>query len=167
MSACRSCTEAVRPLGRAALLLVCCALLASCGFRQARILAEQGVKEFHDLLNREQYGAIYDASDDSLRKSMSRSDFVAYLSDIHFRLGTARKTTISGFEVNTSPGQESQVALAAETAFDRGTAKEQFLWRVTRGRAVLLEYRADIGRSTGPRTVLQPRRPDSRLTSCG
>ncbi len=172
MSACRFCVEAVpreAPVVRAALLVLCCLLLASCGFRRSRILAEQGVKEFHDLMDREQYEAIYNASDDSLKKTMSLSDFVAYLRDIHSRLGNAKRSSVTGFSVNSSPGQGAQVALAMETEFDRGTAQERFLWRVTGGRTVLLDYRAEVERSTGPRTVqiLQPSRPDSSLTSSG
>ncbi len=167
MSGCRPFSKALRRGGRAALLVLCCVLLATCGLRRSRVLAEEGVKEFHDLMNREQYDTIYNASDDSLKKSMSRADFASYLGDIHNRLGDARKTTVTAFSVNASPGQGSQVALAMETDFDRGTAQERFLWRVTGGRAVLLDYKADIERSTGPRTVLQPTRRDSRSTSSG
>jgi uncharacterized protein DUF4019 len=154
MSACPRCTEkALRSARRLALLFLCCILLASCGFRRSRILAEQGVKEFHLLLDRGQYETIYSQSGDSLKKSMSRSDFVSYLQDIHTRLGNTRKTAPSGFSVNASPGEGAQVALAMETEFDRGVAQERFLWLVTGGHAVLLDYRADIERSSGPRTV--------------
>ncbi len=156
MSACLSCARSAprkAPVARAALLLLCLCVLATCGFRRSRILAEQGVKEFHDLMDREQYEAIYNASDDSLKKAMSLSDFVAYLRDIHSRLGDARTFTVNGFSVNSSPGQGAQVALAMETEFDRGTAQERFLWRVAGGRALLLDYRAEVERSTGPRTV--------------
>ena len=154
MSGCPRCTEnALRPAVRIGVLLLCCLLFASCGFRRSRMVAEQGVKEFHTLLDAEQYETIYARSDDSLKKSTSRTDFVDYLRDVHSRLGKTRKTTPGGFSVNASPGQGAQVALAMETEFDRGTAQERFLWRVTDGRAVLLDYHAEIERSSGPRTV--------------
>jgi hypothetical protein len=154
MSACPRCTEkALRSAQRLALLLLCCILLASCGFRRSRMLAEQGVNEFHALLDRGQYETIYSQSGDPLKKSMSRSDFVSYLQDIHSRLGNTRKTARSGFSVNATPGEGAHVALSMETEFDRGVAQERFLWLVTGGHAVLLDYRADIERSSGPRTV--------------
>ncbi len=175
MSACQPCAErAPRLPGRIAVLLLCCVLLASCGFRKSRSLAEQGVTEFHRLFNREQYEAIYDQSDDSMKKSISRQDFVSYLRDIHSRLGNTRKTTTSGFAVNASPGQAANVELVQETEFDQGAAQERFLWLVKGGRAVLLGYRAEVQRSTGPRTVnvyqelpYCPSRSDTLFTSTG
>ena len=154
MSDCPRFTEvALRSAPRIATVLLCALLLASCGFRKSRLMAEAGVKEFHALLDREQYEQIYEQGGDSLRKSTSKVDFIAYLQGIHSRLGNTRKTTASGFSVNTSPGEGAQVALAMETEFDRGVAQERFLWRVSGGRAVLLDYHAEIERSTGPRTV--------------
>lgn len=154
MSACPRLPEAaLRAATRIAALLLCSLLAASCGLRTSRLLAEAGVKEFHALLDREQYETIYEQGDDSLRKSTSKADFVAYLQGIHSRLGNTKKTTPSGFSVDASPGQGAQVALAMETEFDRGVAQERFLWRVRGGRAVLLDYKARIERSTGPRTV--------------
>jgi hypothetical protein len=154
MSACLSFGEkALQSAGRVALLGLCCILLAQCGFRRSRILAEQGVKEFHAYLDSGRYETIYSQSGDSLKKAMSQADFVAYLRDIHFRLGNTQRTTTNGFSEIASPGQGTEVALVTETQFDRGVAQERFLWRVTGGGVVLLDYRADIERSTGPRTV--------------
>ena len=170
MCACPRFTEmALRSAARVAVVLLCSLLLASCEFRKSRLIAEAGVKEFHALLDREQYEQIYDQGDDSLRESTSKADFVAYLQGIHSRMGNTRKTTASGFSVNASPGEGAQVALAMETEFDRGVAQERFLWRVSGGRAVLLDYHAEIERSTGPRTVqaLRTSRSETRLTSSG
>jgi len=171
MSACPSCTErGLRSAGRIALLLLCSILLASCGLRKSRSLAEQGVREFHRLYDREKYEAIYDQSDDSMKKSMSRQDFVSYLRNLHSRLGTTRRTSTSGFSVNASPGQGASVELIMETEFDWGAAQERFLWLVEGGKAVLLAYSAEVQRSTGPRTVnlyLRPSRSETLLTSRG
>lgn len=154
MSACRPCAEsAMNMTARVALVMICCVVLASCGLRRSQITAEQGVKEFHALLDKGQYDAIYDGSDDSLRRTWGRADFVKYLSDVHSRLGKAGKATTRGFQVNATTGQGTEVALAMETEFQRGLAEERFIWRVTGDHAVLLDYRADIRRSSGPTTV--------------
>ncbi len=154
MSACRPFAEgAFRAPARVALMTICCVLLASCGLRQSRILAQRGVKEFHTLLDREEYTTIWDRSDDSLKKSWTRTDFIAYLRNVHSRLGASRKTDTKGFQVNAVAGQSTEVALAMETEFDSGLAEERFLWRLRDDHAVLVDYRADIKSSTGPTTV--------------
>jgi len=154
MSVCRSCAErSARRAALVAMTMFCSLLLASCGLRGSRVRAEQGVKEFHDLFNREQYDAIYDRSDSSLKKSWTRADFAAYLRDIHSQLGRAGRASDRGFQVNASTSQGIEVALATETQFERGVADERFLWRIEDSRAVLLGYRADVKPSAGPRTV--------------
>ena len=154
MSGCRFCAERSRSaMARACAAVLCCMVLASCGLRKSRIVAEQGVRDFHALLNKEQYEAIYDASDDSLKRTWARADFVKYLAEVHSQLGPARKAATRGFQVNAQTGQGAEVALEMETEFQRGLAEERFIWRVNGDHAVLLDYRADIRRSSGPRTV--------------
>jgi hypothetical protein len=151
---CRSCAERSRRAAlRIALAVLCVLLLASCGLRQSKIRAEQGVKEFHALLNKGQYDAIYDASDSALKKNWTRTDFAAYLSDIHSRLGMAGRSTTQGFQVQAATGEGTEVALAVQTEFDHGMAQERFVWLIEGERAVLLDYRADVKPSPGPRTV--------------
>jgi hypothetical protein len=151
---CRLCAERSR---RAAFRIVpaalCVLLLASCGFREAREHAEEGVKEFHALMNKGQYDAIYDASDSQLKKSWSRTDFAAYLGDIHSRLGMAGRSVTQGFQVNASTAMGTEVALAVQTEFDHGMAQERFVWHIEGERAVLVDYKADVKPSPGPSTV--------------
>jgi hypothetical protein len=144
MFACQPCAENHQKALRSVVALLCVLPLVSCGFRQSRIHAEQGVREFHALLDKEKYEAIYDASDDSLKKAWTRADFTAYLKEIHSQLGNARKTVSHGFQINASTTQGTEVALAMDTSFDFGTAQERFVWRLEGNRAVLLDYRAEI-----------------------
>jgi hypothetical protein len=154
MSAFRPCAEsAYHTATRVAVMALCCLLLVSCGLRESKIRAEQGVKEFHSLLNSEQYDVIYDRSGNQLKKSWTRADFIAFLRDIHSRLGKTGKATTLGYQVNASTGQGTEVALAMRTEFERGLAEEQFVFGVEGNRIVLLGYRADIKRSNGPTTV--------------
>ena len=166
MFACRLCAENHHKAVRFVVALLCVLPLVSCGFRQSRIRAEQGVREFHALLDKEKYGAIYDASDDSLRKAWTKADFTAYLKEIHSRLGNARKTVSHGFQINASTTQATEVALAMNTSFDFGTAQERFVWRLEGKRAILLDYRAEIKPLPVPNTA-RVHFPASKLvTTC-
>ncbi|MGO9409497.1 MAG: hypothetical protein ACLQCB_01955 [Spirochaetia bacterium] len=150
----RPCAErSLSTAARVALVALCALLLASCGLRQSRIRAEQGVKEFHALLNKEQYDAIYDKGGDALKKAWTRSDFKVYLADIHSQLGMARKAVSRGFQASESTGQGTEVGLEMETTFDHGIADERFLWRLEGDTPVLLDYRADVEPAAGPTTV--------------
>jgi hypothetical protein len=151
---CPRCAESPRGrILRMASAALCVLLLASCGLRQSRLRAEQAVREFHALLNKGQYDAIYNDSDAALKKAWTRADFTAYLASIHSRLGMAGTSATRGYQVNASTTSGTEVALSVETRFDDGTAQERFVWRIEGDRAVLLDYRADITPAPGPRTV--------------
>lgn len=159
--------KAVRSAARAALLVLALAVLASCGFRRAGLVAQGAVRQFHARLDAQQYDLIYDEAGDSLKTSMTKSDFTAYLNDIHSRLGKVRKFTTGGFQINATAGQGTEVALAVETDFEQGAAEEKFLWRIQADRAVLMGYTADVRRSTGPSTVQASRSSVTRRTASG
>jgi len=154
MHACRYCAESsISTFARVAVIAFGALLLASCGLGQSRMRAEQGVKEFHALLNKERYDAIYDRSGDSLKKAWTRVDFKAYLTDVHSRLGTAGKAVSRGFQISASTGQGTEVDLEMETTFDHGIANERFVWRLEGDQPVLLDYRVDVKPAAGPTTV--------------
>lgn len=156
---------AARAAGLLALAVLCVMALASCGFMRSRARAQEAVKEFHALLDKGQYESIYDQGDDALKSSNTKSDFVAYLRDIHTRLGSSRHSTTRGFQVSTVAGEGSRVALKVETEFDRGTAEEHFVWRMTGSRVLLAGYTATVERTAEPPSVLLPQRSRSFETA--
>ena len=171
MSDSRPCVRTIfRAAARTCVLVLACLLAASCGFRQSRLLAEQAVKDFHDMLDRRQYDAIYNAADDLLKSSMTKADFVGYLQGVRDRLGQVRRASGRGFQINSAAGQGTRVALSFETDFERGTATERFIWRIDDTRATLVLYTAAVEKTTAPQTVLRYPRASSdaaRLTSSG
>ncbi|HVO38199.1 MAG TPA: DUF4019 domain-containing protein [Spirochaetia bacterium] len=171
MSDCRPCAEmSFRTAARACALVLCSLLAASCGFRHSRIVAEQAVKDFHGMLDRRQYEAIYNAGDDSLRTTMTKADFVQYLQGVRDRLGTVIRADSRGFQLNSIAGQGTRVALSVETEFERGTATERFIWRIDDDRALLVLYTATVEKTTAPQTVRRDQRSSNeatRLTSSG
>ncbi len=147
---------------RLGLLILCVTALASCGFMRSRARAQEAVKQFHSLLDKGQYESIYDQGDDALKTSSTKTDFVAYLRDIHMRLGPTRHSTTRGFQVSTVAGKGSQVALEVETKFDRGTAEERFVWRITGNRVLLAGYTATVRRTAEPPSVFRSQPGNSR-----
>jgi hypothetical protein len=133
-------------------------------------VGEQAVRDFHVMLDQRQYEAIYNAADDSLRTSMTKSDFVEYLQGVRDRLGTVVKANSRGFQITTAAGQGTRVALSFETEFERGTATERFTWRIDEDKALLVLYTATVEKTTAPQTVRRDQRlsrEPTRLTSSG
>jgi hypothetical protein len=103
-------------------------------------LGNQAVKQFHEQLAAGQYIAIYDAADETLRESRSKSDFVNLLQSVHEKLGDVQYLNSSWKGVAFHGGQRATIALDFETKFTNGTATEQFVWQEHDNRLALSRY---------------------------
>jgi hypothetical protein len=92
-------------------------------------LGNQAVKQFHGQLAAGQYVAIYDAADETLRESTSKSDFVNLLQSVHEKLGDVQDLNSSWIGVAFHGGQRATIALYFDTKFTNGTGAEQFAWQ--------------------------------------
>ncbi len=86
-------------------------------------LGNQAVKQFHEQLAAGQYVAIYDAANETLRESTSKSDLNPSWKGIAFH-GRQRAT----------------IALYFDTKFTNGTGTEQFVWQKDNNRLTLSWY---------------------------
>ena len=170
MSVCRPFAEMKKALLPVGVLLLCCVLLSSCGFRKSRMLAEQAVKQFHQRLDSGQYETIYEQADQSLKDSRQKAEFITSLRDLHEKLGKAGKTTMGGFQLMSVSGQGSGVALVMQTEFARGLVEERFVWRLKDGTAELSAYTFTVTKAVSPPSVYRDQpasRLATRLTSTG
>lgn len=100
----------------------------------------QAVQQFHEQLAAGQYVAIYDASDEALRKCTSKSDFIDILQAVHDKLGTVQDLNPSWKGVAFHGGHRATIALYFDTKFTNGTATEQFVWQDYNNRLTLSRY---------------------------
>ena len=103
-------------------------------------LGNQAVKQFHEQLAAGQYVAIYDAADETLRESTSKSNFVNLLQSVHDKLGDVQDLNSSWKGVAFHGSQSATIALYFDTKFANGTGTEQFVWQKHDNRLTLSRY---------------------------
>lgn len=103
-------------------------------------LGNQAVKQFHEQLAAGQYVAIYDAANETLRESTSKSDFVNLLQSVHEKLGDVQDLNPSWKGIAFHGRQRATIALYFDTKFTNGTGAEQFVWQKDDNRLTLSWY---------------------------
>lgn len=119
-------------------------LAAACSFTEARDLAEAEVRRFHEQVNAGEHQRLYDAASPELKRITSQEEFLALLGMISERMGAVRETTRDSWNVDYNNGV-SQVRLGYDTRFERGSAREEFTYRIEGDRAILVSYRINSG----------------------
>ena len=113
--------------------------IAACSFSADADLAEAKVPEFHALLDAGDAHAIYAASADDLKKSVSERDFVAFIDAIHRKLGPVKSMEKPAWQSSHMPGG-TFVTLTYKTQFSEGEATERFVYRIVGDQATLAGY---------------------------
>jgi hypothetical protein len=113
--------------------------LAACSVSADTERAEQAIQHFHERLDAGQSAAIYDAAAEDLKAVSTQSDFVAFLDAVHRKLGLSKSSSQKGWNVNYGTSGKF-ITLNYETAFAEGQATEQFLYRLSDGKALLAGY---------------------------
>ncbi len=127
---------------RSFLPLAALALVASCSLGDmtaGREEAQKAVEVFHERLDAGRFGDIYDGADDEFRGTTDRQHLLDLLGAVTRKLGKVTETTNTGWRVN-SRNFRTYVELSQRTRFERGQARESFVFFVRKGKASLLRY---------------------------
>jgi|HubBroStandDraft_6_1064221.scaffolds.fasta_scaffold56480_1 hypothetical protein len=103
-------------------------------------LGHQAVKQFHEQLASEQYVEIYDAADETLRDTTSKSDFVNLLQSVHERLGDVESLNPGWQGIAFHGGQRMTISEYFDTKFAHGNGIEWFVWQAHDNRLTLGRY---------------------------
>lgn len=101
--------------------------LASCGSGNNKAIAETAVTKFHSEVDSEQFHAIYTEADDRFRQITTETDFNAFLSAVHRKLGDVKQSDLRNFQVGWHTGEGSVITLSYHTQFVGGDGSEQFV----------------------------------------
>jgi hypothetical protein len=123
-----------------AAFLLACVLLISRPVAKYHELGNQAVKHFHEQLAAGQYVAIYDAADETLRKSTTKSEFESLLQSVHEKLGDVQGLNSSWKGVAFHGGQRATIALDFDTRFTKGNGAEKFVWQERDDHLTLSRY---------------------------
>ena len=144
-----SVTKAARPRkahprlrGSASACFAAIIILASCKgeLSSAKRACEPAVLQFHQRLDSGQYDLIYSESDNQFRKTVDNQSEKAFLQNIHERLGRIQASQFNLIRMDISIPEGKAVTVIHTTKFERGAARERFVWRVNNDRAFLVAY---------------------------
>ncbi|MBV8500204.1 MAG: DUF4019 domain-containing protein [Paucibacter sp.] len=102
-------------------------------------LAAQAVVKFHEMLDAEEYDAIYDGSAEDLKQASSKEKFVALLKGVHRKLGNTRASDQQSWNVNYQT-TGSFVSMGYRTFYTEDNADERFVYRMLGEQALLAGY---------------------------
>ena len=111
-------------------------LVAACGGTDE---AKHGVAEFRSRAAQKSYGEIYRTAGAELRQTATEEQFERFMTTLDRRLGTWQSAAEPAWNVTRGTGGHL-VRLTYQSQFAKGTASEQFVWRMENGGAALLGY---------------------------
>jgi hypothetical protein len=127
-----------RQLRDCLVLVFLAAVIPACSGK-ARQVAETATAEFRERCSRSAFDEIYAASAPDLWTSATKDDFLKLMNGVKRKLGPWRSSTSLGWRVMSGTGGRT-VTLGFQSAFEKGTATEEFVWRVEDDRAALVGY---------------------------
>jgi hypothetical protein len=129
------------------ILLSCLLLSTSCSADRDISLARAAVNEFHGRLKSRQFERIFADATPDYQRAMSAEASQAFFVRMSTSLGSPVSCQVTRVQVNHMP-RGTLIVVQAETKFDRGSAQEQFTWRVEGQGTRLVAYTAsspDLG----------------------
>ena len=97
---------------------------------------------FHQLMDRGEFGAIYDTAANGFQASLNRDVAVGFLSRVSRKMGKCDTATVGLAAYRTSLAG-TFVTTRASRGCTNGKIEEQFVWTMNRGKATLFGYNAN------------------------
>ncbi len=121
------------------LALLAALALAGCSVSKDLAAVDQAIAAFHRSLDAGQFEPIYDASTQEIKGTTSKSGFVELLAAIHRKLGPFKSGKRETWNDNVGTGGHV-VSITYGATYERGAAKEEFVYRIKGDRALLAGY---------------------------
>lgn len=122
----------------AAVIVVTIPFLAS-SCERAREAAERASQELRMRIAGGAYGEIIRSATPEFQRVTTELEFAKAMDSVKERLGAWQSSEAPTWKVFAGPTGQT-VTLVYSSYFERGTATEEFVWRVERGRPALAGY---------------------------
>lgn len=125
--------------------------LSGCSAGESTDAAKAGVGTFRQQVAAGQFADIYKTSAPDIRNSVTEAQFVQMIGGFHQAIGTFKSAPDPGWRYDTDTAGQ-RVTLDYDSVFERGKAHEQFIYRMTDGKAVLAgyDYKSEGGIAPAP-----------------
>ena len=112
---------------------------SACSIGKDVPLAEAGAARFHQSLDAGKFAETWQSAAPELRAATPQDKWLALLDAVHRKLGKFRTSKTIGWNDNFNNGVHF-IVLNQEAQYERGTAQEQFVYRIDAGKAALAGY---------------------------
>jgi hypothetical protein len=113
--------------------------LAGCGLRKDTKAAEAEVDRFHKHWNADEFKAVYDEAHVNFRSSQSAEETAATLKQVKENYGAFKSATKRSWGFSSDHGM-TDIKLKFDSAYDRGSAVEAFVYRMAGNKPLLVSY---------------------------
>ena len=120
-------------------MLTASAALASCSPGADTKAAENGISSFHSDLNAGNFDRIYNESGSELKTAATKDKFSLILNAVHSKLGKFKNGKSVGWNDNVTTNGHF-VTMNYEANYEKGTASENFVFKVSGSAADLVGY---------------------------
>jgi hypothetical protein len=122
------------------LAIVAAALaLSACSIGKDVPVAEAAAAHFHQQLNAGKFADTLEGATPQLLAAAGKEKWLALLTAVHAKLGAFRSAKTIGWNDNFNNGDHF-ITLNLEAQYERGTAQEQFVYRIWGDKALLAGY---------------------------
>jgi hypothetical protein len=113
--------------------------LSACSIGKDVPVAEAAATSFHQQLDAGKFVDTWQYAAPELRAATPKDEWLKMLDVVHRKLGKFRSTKTVGWNDNFNNGQH-YVVLNQQAEYERGSAQEQFVYRIAAGKAALAGY---------------------------
>lgn len=113
--------------------------LAGCSPGTDVPIAQRAIASFHSDLNAGSFEKIYANSDPELKSATNRDEFIKILGVVHSKLGPFTSGKMLNWNDNATTGGH-YVTLNYQASYQKGSAEENFVYRLNGGGASLVGY---------------------------
>ena len=128
------------PINTRILLLLVVFLAAACSPSKDKAAATAATEEFHKRFNSSAFSEIYDHAEPGVKRMQSREDFVASMQAMRLGQGAVIDAKELAVDYNYST-DGNLIKQLYEVNYEKGIAKEEFIWTIANGRGILHSYR--------------------------
>jgi hypothetical protein len=115
-------------------------LVGACSPSKDKAAAAAATDEFHRRFNRSAFGDIYDQAEPGVKAMGPKGEFLASMEAM--RQGQGAVVQAKELAVNYNYSTDgNMVKLLYEVTYEKGVAKEEFIWTIANGRGILHSYR--------------------------
>ena len=113
--------------------------LSACSIGKDVPVAEAAVARFHQQLDAGRFADTLENTTPQLAAAAGREKWLALLTAVHAKLGKFRSAKTVGWNDNFTNGDHF-ITLNVASQYERGTAQEQFVYRIWGEKALLAGY---------------------------